>query len=86
MKLMTPQNKEAMEIVSLKVKNVAKEGEPKREVLEMKGVALGSMPMVVHVRPVDIWEMKSLLSMDIILKMPGMVVKGIMESRKAKEG
>jgi hypothetical protein len=74
MKLLSKDGIEMMDIRSL-----AREG----EVLVIKGKVMGSMPITIHMRPEDLWQVWGLLGWRIVLALPGLMLKGYRRSRTA---
>lgn len=75
MKLKNPHGKEAMEIQSIK---------PEGEVLAMKGVALGSMPITVHITAADVYEARTLMSWGLVRRAGAMFVQGWREANRSE--
>jgi hypothetical protein len=67
MKLKNPYGKVAIEISSVKVE---------AEILVIKGEALGSMPITVHVTAEDMWESRRFLTWSVWRKLPVLFIRG----------
>jgi len=52
--------------------------------LVMKGKMMGSMNTAVYIKPEDMAEAVSLMPWSIIIKLPGIFIKGLMRSRQKK--
>jgi hypothetical protein len=51
-------------------------------IILMKGKNFGTMPSIMHVRPVDIWNMLGLVPFNIIGKLPQMLLVGWKQSKE----
>jgi hypothetical protein len=75
MKLMSKDGVEMMDIRSLE-----REG----DVLVVKGKIMRSMPATIHLRPEDLWQALLLFKGRLLLRLPLLLVRGFMRSRRAK--
>jgi hypothetical protein len=74
LKLKNKYGKVAIEIGSVRVQG---------DVIEIKGEALGSMPITVNITADDLWEARHFVTWPVIRKVPTMFVRGWRQSRKA---
>jgi hypothetical protein len=72
MKLLSKDGIEMMEI-----RSVVRDA----DVLVVRGKAMGSMPMTIHLRPEELWQAYRLLSWRILLALPVLMLKGYRRSR-----
>ncbi|NLI91021.1 MAG: hypothetical protein GX434_02095 [Peptococcaceae bacterium] len=76
-KFRSPQNKVAMELYSFSV--------PEKNVLEVKGVALGTMPITLWVRPEELWLTFKMVKFPVMRAIMGMMWAGWRASKKNKD-
>ena len=74
--LMRVFSKEGLEL--LDVKSIVMEGDN----LLVKGKVMNSMAVTMAIKPEDCWDLVKQLGFGMILKLPGMLVKGFFRSRK----
>ena len=74
MKLMSRDGIEMMDVTSLQRVG---------DVLVVKGKIMRSMPATIHLRPEDLWQAFSLFSWPLLLRLPWLMLKGCMRSRRA---
>jgi hypothetical protein len=77
MKLKNPYGKVAIEISSVKAEG---------EILVIKGEALGSMPITVHVTAEDIWESRRFLTWSVWRRLPVLFVRGAWRTHRHPAG
>jgi hypothetical protein len=74
MKLVSKDGAEMMDIRSLE-----REG----DVLVVRGKIMRSMPATIHLRPEDLWGAFTLFSWPVLLRLPYLMLKGFIRSRRA---
>jgi hypothetical protein len=76
MKLMSKDGVEMMDIRSLE-----REG----DVLVVKGKIMRSMPATIHLHPEDLWQALLLLRFPLLVRLPWLLLRGFMRSRRSKQ-
>ncbi|WP_371433384.1 hypothetical protein [Novosphingobium sp.] len=54
--------------------------------LVIKGKMMGAMAATIHVAPVDMWAAFRLFSWRVKLRMPGLLLRGWLQERRAASG
>jgi hypothetical protein len=72
-KIFDPYKSVAMEVSSIALRD---------NDIEIKGKGLGSLPMTMYVRPEELWQAFKLAPWALIFRMPLLLLKGWMLSRK----
>jgi hypothetical protein len=70
-------SKEGVEMMD--VKSIDRDGDN----LVMKGKMMGSMYASIYLRPQDLWQAMRLLSFGTFLRLPLMLLRGFVKSRKS---
>ncbi|MDY0014045.1 MAG: hypothetical protein RBS40_14260 [Rhodocyclaceae bacterium] len=69
-------SKEGMEMMD--VKSIVQDGDN----LVMKGKVMGSINAIIVIKPEDAWQALKLLGVALLFRMPAILLKGYLQSRK----
>ena len=75
-KLVDLHNQTMMEVTKIEVKKGS---------IATKGKVMGTMPGTFYLYPDQLWSMVKMVNLALILHMPGMILRGIWNSRKQSD-